>query len=129
MHYYDEPGTYNVCLLVQDTDLECNSSLCQEIFISTTSTGEVERNKPLLIYPNPANAEDVSWNISGILETDFNRSLPIKIYDLSGKTILADQLIGENLMQLHLGQRLARSIYFIEIKGEQGVYRAKVIVQ
>jgi|GEM_PF-3006728 len=128
-HFYDEPGAYNVCLLVQDTDLGCNSSYCQIVYVNTTSTNEPNRNLPLVVFPNPTESEHVHWTISGINNQDYNHQLPFKIYDVSGKTVFERTVFGTEQIIVQLERPLARSIYFIEIKGAYGVYRAKVIVQ
>jgi plastocyanin/PKD repeat protein len=128
-HFYDGPGAYNVCLLVQDTELGCNSSFCQTIYVNTTSIIETIRNLPLIIFPNPTDANNIYWTINGIHERDYNKKLPFKIYDVSGKTVFEKTISGAEQIGLQLEKALARSIYFIEIKGEEGVYRAKIVVQ
>jgi len=129
-HSYAAPGSYNVCLLVQDTDLGCNQSICETILVGTTGIlAPPNPNRSLTIFPNPVIHNEVFWNIEGIQAIDFGQNLPIKIYDTKGRTVFQQELIGAELMNLEVKSLNVAGVYFIEIRGQEYVYRAKVVVQ
>jgi PKD repeat protein/plastocyanin len=127
---YDEPGNYNVCLLVQDTINGCNASSCESVLINTTGVTPNRLEKRLLvIYPNPSGTNNPSWTVEGILEKDIGKELFIKVYDYQGKTIIKDKTTGEKQITINCSKTISAGIYIIEIRSEQTVYRGRVIAQ
>ena len=130
LHCYDKPGTYNICLLVQDTENGCNKSYCQEVDIQTTAIHELKPfNLSLVVYPNPAGIQQQEWTIEGIRTEDLHQSLTLKVYDLQGKTHNVGNLNAKQQMQLQLDQPLAAGVYIIELRSKAAIYRAKLIIQ
>jgi hypothetical protein len=80
------------------------------------------RNKKGLwtVYPNPA-----SQYIRIDSDADLNRSHTYRIHDLSGKTVLENELkhVGETINT----SRLSKGVYIIEITGGNDVIREKFI--
>ena len=129
-HTYNQMGDYNVCLLVQNTDLGCNESYCQTIEVGTVSTTEIAiRNFSLKIYPNPSPKHNTIWVLEGILEKDYQKKLQLKMYDVQGRTVFKSEVQGAEKIALNLKDELAGGIYFIELRGVSGVYRGKIIAQ
>ncbi|MFK8008869.1 MAG: PKD domain-containing protein, partial [Saprospiraceae bacterium] len=129
-YVYDSVGTYNICLLIQDTVNNCNASFCESLTILPTSTQEILiKNRDLLIYPNPAQQYLSKWTVEGILENDFYRELDLKIYDVHGRTLLQQQVTGDSKLQIDIPNALTRGLYMLEIRGDGNVYRGKVVVE
>ncbi|MBK7854956.1 MAG: T9SS type A sorting domain-containing protein [Bacteroidetes bacterium] len=96
------------------------SSTCREGEINTTQ----ESNLQPIVYPNPA---------STILNIEFyssiNESIPIRLLDVTGKDVLLQMVNannGSNNISMDIN-KLARGVYFIEIKTNQQVFRKKVV--
>ena len=127
---YDEPGTYNVCLLVQDTINGCNASSCESVVVMTTGIkSNLYEKRLLVIYPNPSRLHNPSWTIEGILEKDFGKELQLKIYDYQGKTIIDDDYLGQKAISVNCNKTISAGIYIIEIRSEETVYRGRIIAQ
>ena len=130
LHFYESPGNYNVCLLVQDTELGCNEAFCQILDIGITGIFEPKPvNRSLNIYPNPSEQGRLSWTVEGIQEKDFQQLLGVKIYDASGKTILNNRSVGAESMSVRVEMPLSAGVYFLEMRSNYTVYRAKLIIQ
>ncbi len=130
VHQYDQPGNYNVCLLVQDTLNNCNRSFCMEISVNTTNINSLEiYNRSIKIYPNPSSGFRQQWSVEGIDPGDFGKDLKVKLYDVKGRNILQNKAIGSRVMQITYPDRLSRGIYTLELRSESAVYRGKLIIQ
>ncbi len=130
LHYYDQPGAYNVCLLVQDTELGCNESYCEVAYVGVSGTADpTGRNHVLTVFPNPASTANEEWYVQGILPVDWHQELEVKLYDVRGKTLYTHRMAGSDLMVLRPEVLQVAGVYFLELKGEAGVYRAKLVVQ
>ena len=129
-HFYDVPGSYNVCLLVQNTALGCNESLCQVVQVGTVSTIDLDiRNFDLKIYPNPAPKANLTWTLEGILARDYYKNLELKMYDVQGRTLVRKEILGAEEVIFSVDNGLSSGVYFVEMQSGSGVYRGKVIVQ
>ncbi len=129
-HCYDGPGNYNICLLVQDTVLDCNESICKKINIETTATKNIFlSNQKLVIHPNPSSLLQQRWIVRGIQPNDYNQLLALKMYGMAGKTIAKDKVIGAEQIELKVDRMLSAGVYVIELRAERVIYRGKLIVQ
>ena len=129
-HTYDQMGNYNVCLLVQNTDLGCNESFCQSIQVGTVSTIDLDiRNFALKIYPNPAPQDNLTWTLEGVLERDYHKELALKMYDVQGRTLARKDILGAKEVIFSAENSLASGVYFVEMRGAERVYRGKVVVE
>jgi PKD repeat protein len=129
-HTYAAPGNYNVCLLVQDTDLGCNESLCEVVQVGTSGLlAPPNPNLSLQLFPNPVEGGDITWVVTGIQAMDFGQQLPMTIYDTRGRTIIQQNVAGAQTMTVSVRDLTVSGVYFIEIQGEEYVYRAKVVVE
>ena len=128
-HTYDEPGVYNVCLLVQDTETGCNADYCESVPVGVVSTREVTQQLPLIFFPNPVSREAPEWQVEGILATDVNQPVTFRLFDLQGKLVQQTELTGAETLRLQSQTDLPAGIYFAELRSERAVYRGRVVVQ
>ncbi len=129
-HVYDSSGTYNICLLVQDTLNNCNASFCESVTILPTATHDISIiNQNLIIFPNPSQQSNYIWTVKGILEKNYYQDLKLKIYDVHGRTLKEEIINGQPQLQVDVPIGLAQGIYMLEIWSEGAVYRGKVVVQ
>jgi plastocyanin/PKD repeat protein len=127
---YPDPGTYNVCLLVQNTELECNEAFCQLVNIGiTSSTGIVKVSQPLIIYPNPSAQHQHQWSIKGLLRADYLQELSIRMYDTAGRVVHQEQKPGAEVLEVDTGRALESGVYYVEIRSKNAVYRARLVIQ
>ncbi|GJM34752.1 MAG: hypothetical protein DHS20C18_37530 [Saprospiraceae bacterium] len=128
-YVYDTPGDYTICLLVQDTLLGCNRSHCEVIHVGTTSVPTTNINqRELVVFPNPVLVGNTHWTIKGLQTKDIGSLLELSIYDIRGKTIFKDQLIGRESLTFGAQQSIGRGIYFLEIRSDGIYYRGKLMV-
>ena len=129
-HIYAEPGVYNVCLLVQDTETGCNATHCEEVAVGPVSVSDPLRTSgDLLIYPNPTSARNPQWTISGIAGDDYNQTLTAELYDIRGRLVNRTELRGAESMLFSVEKSLASGVYFVVLRSPQGVYRGKVLTE
>lgn len=129
-HTYDQPGTYTVCLLVQDTLLGCNQVSCQQLQVGVTGTKEV-RNKilPLAIFPNPAGKNSRQWKVAGIVSSDYSSLIHYVAYDTRGERVAEGWARGKEIMEIPLDAPLPTGVYIIELHAPTRSYAGKIVVQ
>ncbi|OFY67255.1 MAG: hypothetical protein A3H98_02025 [Bacteroidetes bacterium RIFCSPLOWO2_02_FULL_36_8] len=84
----------------------------------------IEKNKPISIYPNP-----VSGNITILFPSHENEMLEVGVYTLVGQKIFSRQLKGTSGINSTSYNTLAlpQGIYLIKIEGKSGVMTAKMM--
>ena len=129
IHYFDVSGTYTVCLLAQNTELNCNATYCEVIQVGIINqVSNFNRNLSLQVFPNPTSSHQQVWTMKGILEKDYLQLLRFNLYDMSGKTILQTSLEGRNEIIFSVPQPLAQGVYFVELESANATYRAKLVI-
>ncbi|NBC07710.1 MAG: PKD domain-containing protein, partial [Bacteroidetes bacterium] len=130
IHTYDNSGTYNVCLLVQDTLKGCNEALCMPLEVGVTGTAEArDANRSLTLYPNPAARHEAVWTVVGIEEQDYGQPLQLVVYDMHGKTVSKQQLQGQPQLQFEAPQSVAAGLYIVEIRSGEHLYQGRIMIQ
>ena len=106
LHLYSQPGTYEVCLEVNNafsSDVSCDT-----IFLGMLSSSEDLPQRNITLFPNPV-LDDVRVSFHDYLPLD----AVIKLHDNSGKLVTQKPLSGQSttidLMDISAG------IYFYEI--------------
>ena len=106
LHLYSQPGTYEVCLEVNNafsSDVSCDT-----IFLGMISSSEDLPQRNITLFPNPV-LDDVRVSFHDYLPLD----AVIKLHDNSGKLVTQKPLSGQSttidLMDISAG------IYFYEI--------------
>jgi plastocyanin len=128
VHHYNALGVYNVCLLVQDTVLGCNRSLCTSIEILVTGTTIINTTKPLIIYPNPSKSGQF-WNIHGIDPLDYGKPVQWSLLDLRGQQLDGGYFSAAERVAHSISKTLAPGIYIIQLFTDQQQYLGKLIIQ
>lgn len=108
---YFQNGTYHVCLTVSNdcnTDTYCEDVLIQGLGLEITSSIPI-----IALYPNP-----VISNTNLIVNGNPNDRFELKIYDLNGKLVYADYVLGNSTNQIDLVE-LSSGNYILEISNEQ----------
>jgi PKD repeat protein len=120
-HIYDEPGSYEVCLMIWN---DCGSDTsCQLIDFNTAYVSDGESGL-FSIYPNPA--RDAVF-----IQTATNGLAEIMMTDLSGKTVLSMQLeVADNeVIRIPLGQFEPGLYVIIFESGMMRLYNKLIVVQ
>jgi PKD repeat protein/plastocyanin len=129
-HSYNEPGTYTVCLLVQDTLTGCNEAICETFYVGTTGTTAFRQvNYQVQISPNPASAGRSNWMVSGIAEADFFELLNLYVYDMQGRLLTEQQVQGQETVDIKPPPGLCAGLYIVELRSAHRVYQGRIIVQ
>ena len=131
VHTYPASGTFNVCLLVQDTITGCNEALCEGLFIGTTGNVAVAQvNYEVMISPNPAPVGQPVWTVSGIHPADFQKDLELFIYDLQGRLLAQEQVKGKPGLAVEAPSTAASAgMYIVELRSDRRVYQGRIIIQ
>lgn len=83
---------------------------------------QVNFNENIKLYPNPSN---------GVVNIDLgmnHEELSIKIIDLAGKTLFAEQFSNVNKLRID-DQELPSGIYFVEIKSKNAMSTLKLVIE
>lgn len=113
------PGTYEFeCDLFDHADTQFGS-----IQVEPSSVPEIE---PVLavefsLFPNPAN--DLVW-----IEKNCSCQTDIRIYDITGKTVMLINNVADIRRQLNISG-LTQGIYFIELNANGNISRKSLIVK
>ncbi len=122
VHSYQEPGTYQVCLSVNDLINQCNTNSCQTIQVGDVGINEDGRSiSDLKVYPVPAKDRT---NVQFGLEK--STKVTITVSDVLGRKVetLHDGTLpaGMNRLEWAIGERKA-GIYLLRVKTEHGKTR------
>lgn len=119
-------GLYSICFPDANTGYTCGHNgtiLKLETETSTTEDiGEINANKSLSIYPNPAKE---TVNIS--TNHPVNERCMITIYNMLGDVIFTDKLY-QTKTQIDI-RNFSKGIYMIEIKGDDWSEKEKLVIQ
>ena len=118
VHQYNAPGTYNVCLYVEDTLTGCSDSTCKTVTVAALNTDEVTLSASSVnVYPNPFdNQINISWSQS-------IDQVSIRLYDLTGKAMLLETALPAEKGLTHTldlsSYSLSSGVYYLEIAAGQ----------
>ena len=129
VHEYDESGTYEVCLLVQNQELSCNAVYCELVTVGPNSVGERRRPLGLLrLSPNPVDAaQGLNVAVDGLPPgpiTDHQLSIIGSDGRLHGGT-----LSGGPAGWRVTAARLPAGLYVLRLLGNDGYYVGKLVVK
>lgn len=116
-HQYSEPGTYEVCLMVEKSYDElnvCLDTFCQFVMVDSISSGFGEDLSELgwNIYPNPTtNAIFLEKNEPS------HAPIEVEIFSLTGKSLYHQSFMGEQKLSIP-ASFLAKGIYMLRVKNE-----------
>lgn len=123
-HTYLLPNDYTVCLLVQDTELGCNSHFCTEVTTLTTNTID-DFLQPVHVFPNPLGPGRDLLNIR-LPALLGGKNILFQIVSMSGQTIKTGSLNSNTESVVNINT-LEAGIYSIIITHETHVYRTKFV--
>jgi PKD repeat protein len=106
-HTYQAPGEYTISLTAFDATGACSDQFSITVQVDPVGVTEVAEMK-LNLYPNPAN-EQVTIEAPRALDT-------IRIYDLTGRTVLVSESIGSPRTTINVAAFTA-GVYFVEADG------------
>ncbi len=125
IHTYPGPGTYTVCLYMQDST--CFDSTCQVITIVPSSVNDLTNNiLDFQCFPNPT--KDLA-NILLVLE--HATELKVEILDLAGRKVAGlfdGKAQGGKLELSFQTSNISAGIYVINVKTQQGNLTQKLTV-
>ncbi len=111
-HTYAEPSNYKVQITAFNINLACDT-ISKQILVGTNSLDENSLFDEIKIYPNPATTVIYFEGIA--------KPFDIKIYNLSGKTLLIQRNLTGNQININ---ELQQGFYILEIKtNERKVFR------
>jgi uncharacterized repeat protein (TIGR01451 family) len=108
-------GNYSV--VITDGN-NCTASSTDYIFILTEITNPINTGE-IFIYPNPAMNELV------VRSTEFGDRSEITIYNLLGENLLSKKPLANSQQQVINVSGLHNGIYFVEVRNEHRISRAK----
>ncbi|UTW60904.1 PKD domain-containing protein [bacterium SCSIO 12741] len=117
-HTYAAPGTYTVCLYVEDSTRSCMDSVCKSVTVNSLSAQNVNLEaSSVSVYPNPFdNQINISWS------QDIDQ-VSIRLYDLTGKAMLLETSLSAERGLTHTldltSQSLSSGVYYLEISTGQ----------
>jgi len=117
---YREPGTYPVKLVVVDNK-GCIDSLTKTIRIDYLAYSKNWQEAGIRIYPNPTQGHlniDIPGNI------DLTYDVTLEVINLLGEIVKRQEITQTGLLTLHLNG-LAKGMYILQIRGQDGIYRKK----
>ena len=134
-HAYEEPGSYLLCLTVDDSGSNCTSQYCDSIRIKPQPFGTMgllvgepgplvsieeptaTRDQPWLVFPNPAR-ETITVNGA------FSEDPTLSLYHLNGQLLRRQRLgLTMNVSEVPSG------IYLLGIQDSKQQHFEKVIIQ
>lgn len=113
-------GKYNVCLNIEDTTENCDTTICQNVtvdcFVGLNSLDN--KLQKLIVYPNPA---DNSTSFEWLVEGD-----KYELTDALGRVYLTGETItGLNTIDT---KQLSNGVYWIRITGESSNSSSKLFI-
>jgi PKD repeat protein len=123
-HTYATEKAYNVTLVVTDGNT-CVDSASQQITTENVSVGEVAGLNKLEVFPNPTTS-----TINLKLDWQGNGPLKLTVTDITGKTVLQDNILDNGAMQHTLNlQNLPSGTYLLRLQADGGEKVIKVLKQ
>jgi PKD repeat protein len=122
---YEFPGTYNVCLLVGNSEDNCLSSTCQEIHIISSSIEESSNQGRILISPNP---QSVGQSFVISLENIYTSSEEVNVivYSIEGQKMFQEHI--ELNDELTIPIRLDSGVYFVKMVLGSKAYTTRLVL-
>lgn len=126
-YVYNEPGTYQVCLTVEDPNTGSTSTTCKYVKVGTVGIQENKADWNVKLYPNPAsNATKISYHLSQ------SSNVNISIYDATGSKVMNGvneyKSAGDNFTEIDVTQ-LTSGLYYIHINTNYGKTVEKLVVK
>lgn len=128
VYNYENPGNYTVCLLVQDTQNGCLSSICDTVNYLTTGLGRMETDDEIIVYPNPAQSGNRTWRLKGLSQEDYGRKLELELLGLQGQKLIKTGILGATSFSFEVPESLLSGMYLVVIKTDKKIYRTKIMV-
>ncbi len=138
-HIYSVPGTYSICVTVIDTG-GCTTTYCQNDAVSriannstyssmvyinvdstqihTTNLNKIVSGNEIKIYPNPNKG-------SFVIEPTGNTKQTLQMYDVNGKLVLTQTLIGRTSID---AGSLNDGVYNINIISNEGIVNKRLVI-
>lgn len=104
--FYDLNGTYRIDDFILLGDL-------------SNSIEEINTEKPMVIFPNPAN------NIIHVYMNKYNNDTYLNIFDLNGKKVIQTKIFQQ--IEFFDIEHLTSGLYFIQLQSENIIYTEKLI--
>lgn len=115
---FNQPGTYEVCLQVENTN--CQQQLCDsiEVVYSNVNAINAQKDFALLVYPNPTNGENIFIQ---------NTSIPFEyvILDVKGQVMSKGYSINKAIPT----NQLNAGLYFLKVVNQEKIETASFVVQ
>lgn len=109
-------------LKIELNDLQIDDCQIDTTLFPTFSPGKFN------LFPNPIVYQIEKLTIEGISPEDYDKLLPVSIFDILGRTLFEDVLLGKPFMTLDLsGAFFANGVYYF-VMGADGKYHGKLIV-
>lgn len=140
-HFYQNYGSYRVCLTILDSTLNCSSTFCDSLGMdslgnlkaagfglrvvnaTTTDIDEQSLADQLNIYPNPAQ-DQININLG-----NNEREMEIRLLNLNGKSVRKMMRTGLNEIESINLSGLENGIYLLHLTdGDQSIIR-KIVKQ
>ncbi len=126
-YYYPEPGTYEVCLTIEDPVSGRSATACKNIKVGTSSIDHlVWLNGEISVYPNPA-SDFVKIQYSSLR----NAEIDVVLYNMLGQTIQvwAQGLKSAGTHETELNTSdLKPGVYYLELKSQYGNAGTRVFI-
>lgn len=121
LHFYNEPGTYTVCLTAKDTVTMNNDITCKEV---TVLKQQIDPETAwTMIYPNPC-LQKFWLKASDSLGVD-----RIKIFSSSGQLVWSENVDLTVANPFEISLNLAEAVYYVTgYLDERVVFREKLVV-
>lgn len=124
-HEYANYGTYNVCMKVEDPNINQSYTQCKQVNISTDINDIVSKINDFVVYPNPSNGQ---INISFISNDDMN----VKVFNILGSVVFEKKFNTNNSglqnIKLDLSSK-DKGMYYIQLENNTNVMTKKVIIK
>ncbi len=120
-------GSFTTSLALNPQASPINSNGGSDIFVGSfsydtaVSVKEVAVNSPLVIFPNPANAEISIQVPLGLVVKN------IRIFSLSGVELTTNHVMASSGQIQIIVQNLSPGLYIVEVASDSGIFRSKFI--
>jgi hypothetical protein len=116
---YPNAGTFEICIDIKTTNLECFSVFCETITFLTAALLE-EPNVEFTVFPNP---------VSDILKVQMTEATNgnLRLYDSFGKLLLNTALNGDFEKNISVNTN-PNGIYWLSLETDKGIGRKKIII-
>ena len=129
VHTYAAPGIYTVCMLAQDTLLNCFDELCENLVIESTSTEDIVIEKELQLFPNPCLQDECAeLYIRGLGNIRTGDEFTIQLYDINAKQVSIQKMRKSDLMTVAVNG-LSSGIYYFRVFSANEIYSGSIIIQ